>query len=482
MKITTANETYTVTPTKHKSVSIGPSLFVRKMFKHLDLFSLFTPLKKRGVDICTLVEANIAYKTTENFSIKRAHEWIMQPSIRDFYGLDSFNERTQYRVLDTLGRNFDRLISGLQDRIFSKYSFESTDVNLDWTSICLHGHASPLGKFGYSRDHRPDKLQLTLGLTELAKPNNIPIGITVNAGNVNDMTHFKATLLQSQKHLKKGSVIIFDKGADSAPNLNLVDDLGHYYLTAKKFNKSDDKILETFWKSNPIHINPDVMKPNNRIFALVRPKRSSTTYYYFSESLEVQNLEAISRKAYRKFLEAEQFQNCIRNGRKIPKKFRLSNPLVKITYTVQMQLRDMDEDEAVEFLKKDLRTGREGFFALTSSKKLTAKEALDEYRRRDSIEKIFHSLKNEIEIKPLRVWTENCIRGAILIGFLAQLFVSLARFEVLQAKHMATKFILNSLKKLTLTTMKLKNGSLRSVYSNFDDLNLELLGMKTGVG
>ena len=113
---------------------------------------------------------------------------------------------------------------------------------------------------------------------------------------------------------------------------------------------------------------------------------------------------------------------------------------------------------------------------------MTAKEALDEYRRRDSIEKIFHSLKNEIEIKPLRVWTENCIRGAILIGFLAQLFVSLARFEVLQAKHMATKFILNSLKKLTLTTMKLKNGSLRSVYSNFDDLNLELLGMKTGVG
>ena len=68
MKITTANETYTVTPTKHKSVSIGPSLFVRKMFKHLDLFSLFTPLKKRGVDICTLVEANIAYKTTENLT------------------------------------------------------------------------------------------------------------------------------------------------------------------------------------------------------------------------------------------------------------------------------------------------------------------------------------------------------------------------------------------------------------------------------
>ena len=61
---------------------------------------------------------------------------------------------------------------------------------------------------------------------------------------------------------------------------------------------------------------------------------------------------------------------------------------------------------------------------------MTLVEALERYRKKDSIEKIFHSLKNEIEIKPLRLWTENSIRGAILIGFLAQLFVSLVRYEV----------------------------------------------------
>ena len=65
---------------------------------------------------------------------------------------------------------------------------------------------------------------------------------------------------------------------------------------------------------------------------------------------------------------------------------------------------------------------------------MTLAEALERYRKKDSIEKIFHSLKNEIEIKPLRVWTENSIRGAILIGFLAQLFVSLVRYEVPEAQ------------------------------------------------
>ena len=86
-------------------------------------------------------------------------------------------------------------------------------------------------------------------------------------------------------------------------------------------------------------------------------------------------------------------------------------------------------------------------------------KCLNVTEKKDPIEKIFHSLKNEIEIKPLRVWTEKSIRGAILIGFLAQLFVSLVRYEVPEstggltqrgslskarrslAPHVATKFI-----------------------------------------
>ncbi|MDN7026232.1 hypothetical protein FGU65_15325, partial [Methanoculleus sp. FWC-SCC1] len=42
--------------------------------------------------------------------------------------------------------------------------------NMDWTSIVLHGTAAKLGKYGYSRDHRPDKKQITVGVTELADP------------------------------------------------------------------------------------------------------------------------------------------------------------------------------------------------------------------------------------------------------------------------------------------------------------------------
>ncbi|GBE17689.1 hypothetical protein BMS3Abin16_00277 [archaeon BMS3Abin16] len=56
----------------------------------------------------------------------------------------------------------------------------------------------------------------------------------------------------------------------------------------------------------------------------------------------------------------------------------------------------------------------EGFFCLVSNKELTLQEALGTYRQKNSIEKIFHSLKND--------WTKHSIYGAWVIGFLAQLF------------------------------------------------------------
>jgi transposase len=60
---------------------------------------------------------------------------------------------------------------------------------------------------------------------------------------------------------------------------------------------------------------------------------------------------------------------------------------------------------------------------------LILEEALEIYREKGSIEKIFDSLENEIQNKPLRVWSEYSVYGAILLGFIAQLFISLIRYE-----------------------------------------------------
>ena len=89
-------------------------------------------------------------------------------------------------------------------------------------------------------------MQITVGVSELKKPINIPIGITVNRGNVLDLQHFPDTYNQVKSRLKEGSLVVFDKGANTADNIKLIQEDEMKYLTSMKLNTSDDKIIDNF--------------------------------------------------------------------------------------------------------------------------------------------------------------------------------------------------------------------------------------------
>ena len=122
---------------------------------------------------------------------------------------------------------------------------------MDWTSIFLHGNEARLGKYWYSRDHRPDKKQITVGVTEFSDPINIPIGMIIEPGNLNDQTHIKKTYRQSRNRPREGSLVIFDKGENSVANTQMIRADNLQYITGKKLNKSDDKIIAAFESYNP---------------------------------------------------------------------------------------------------------------------------------------------------------------------------------------------------------------------------------------
>jgi len=166
----------------------------------------------------------VSYKLTDNFSIKEAGKWLNQEAILEILNFDKFHERVLYRNLKILGRNKEKILSDILGSLFSVYDFEKTDIHLDWTSIVLHGTKSKLGKYGYIRGHRPDKLQITVGVSELRKPINIPVVISVNRGNVLDVQHFPDNYNQVKNGLEEGSLIVFDKGANTVGNIRLIQE------------------------------------------------------------------------------------------------------------------------------------------------------------------------------------------------------------------------------------------------------------------
>jgi len=182
-----------------------------------------------------------------------------------------------------------------------------------------------------------------------------------------------------------------------------------------------------------------------------------------------------------KLKEAKEIQKSIDNNKKLPMKFRINNVLIDVSYSYQTKLEELSEDEALKLVENVIINGREGFFCIKSCEDLTLKQALQTYRKKDSIEKIFNSLKNEIEIKPVRVWSDDSIYGALIIGFLAQLFISLIRYEIKELKNTSTKFIINSLMNLTVTVNFSINKTKKYIFANFDPINKQILMQNQGI-
>jgi transposase len=465
-----------IIPNDNICFPIGTILAVKKQYEKLDFSSIFGKHKKKGRDINSLIKALLSYKLTENFSISKASEWINRNEVLEIFDLGKFEERTLFRTLENIGKNREEIIADIQDSLFQTYDFEQTDINLDWTSLVLFGDKCKLGKYGYSRDHRPDKKQITIGVGELTEPINVPVGLTVNKGNLHDTKHFVDTYQQIKRKLKSGSLIIFDKGAHSKENLDLILADKMKYLTAKKLNTSDDKRIKEFDKSKA-----ELVDAEKGIYGIKFIKPSSIDYFYFSGTLQKDQLKSQARKALKKLQEAKEIQNSIDNNRQLPMKFRINNVLIDIAYSYQTKLGELSDEEALKLVESAIITGREGFFCIKSSENLTLQQALQTYRKKDSIEKIFNSLKNEIEIKPLRVWSDNSIYGALIIGFIAQLFVSLIRYEFKKLKNISTKFIKNSLMNLTVTVKFRKNEPKRYIFANFDPINKLILVQNHGI-
>ncbi|MDG6220275.1 MAG: hypothetical protein QCI38_02350 [Candidatus Thermoplasmatota archaeon] len=78
-------------------------------------------------------------------------------------------------------------------------------------------------------------------------------------------------------------------------------------------------------------------------------------------------------------------------------------------------------------------------------------------------------------------WSEASIYGALLIAFIAQLFISLMRFEHKELKHISPKFIRISLMNLTVTVELQKSGTKRHIFSNFNPLSEVVLAQKTAI-
>ena len=71
------------------------------------------------------------------------------------------------------------------------------------------------------------------------------------------------------------------------------------------------------------------------------------------------------------------------------------------------------------YIKEEIRNL--GFFFIITSEDMSASKALDIYRGRDNIEKMFRSLKSGIDFNKARVHTTESLKSKVFVTFIAMI-------------------------------------------------------------
>jgi transposase len=141
--------------------------------------------------------------------------WYRGTALDDLLGIPADKVHTDrlYAGLDHLLPHKDELERHLRQRLGDLFDLKYELLLYDITSTYFEGQcaANPLARRGYSRDHRPDCLQVLIGL--VVTEDGFPLGYEVFAGNRHDSTTVDEMVTSmEQKYGRANRVWVLDRG------------------------------------------------------------------------------------------------------------------------------------------------------------------------------------------------------------------------------------------------------------------------------
>jgi transposase len=161
-----------------------------------------------------------------------AERWYRTTALEELLGVsteDIYDERL-YRALDRLLPHKEPIEKSLVKRLGELFDLDYDLLLYDVTSTYFEGLADPtIAKRGYSRDHRPDCVQVNIAL--VVSREGMPLGYEIFAGNTTDVTTVQQIVESMEERFGKvNRVWVMDRGMVSAENIAWFNSTGRRYV------------------------------------------------------------------------------------------------------------------------------------------------------------------------------------------------------------------------------------------------------------
>jgi len=360
-----------------------------------------------------------------------AERWYRSTALEDLLGVsteDIYEERL-YRALDRLLVHKEAMEKHLVKRLGELFDLNYDLLLYDVTSTYFEGIADPeLAQRGYSRDHRPDCVQVNIALVVTRE--GMPLGYEIFSGNTTDVTTVQQVVENIEERFGKvNRVWVMDRGMVSAENLAWLSNTQRRYVigTQRSELKRWAKQLadKTDWRQIREDVEVKICRgPEGRETFLLcrsasRREKEKAMHERFSKRIE-EGLESLGRRIEKSQSPLDRGELERQIGRLLEKNSRAS-----ARYSISLS-----EDQSTPAkLKLNWNTRKqwedwsqlsEGTYILRSNiEEWTDEELWKTYIQLSEAEAAFRIQKSDLCIRPIWHHKQGRIKAHILICFLA---------------------------------------------------------------
>lgn len=361
--------------------------------------------------------------------------WWRRTALPELLGIDrtAIEEDRLYRTLDAVGVHKERIEQHLGRTGMDLFSNDYTFLIYDLTSTYFEGRGlcNPKARRGYSRDHRPDCLQVCVGV--VVDLQGFPVGYEVFDGNVRDHQTVIPVIDKLEKRygpanferllcLDRG--MIMDKGQQ---NLVEIRKRGYRYVIADRRQEafqwwqrarpdSWQVVRRTDDEDILVEVQEVGVEDNDRII-LVRSAGCRNKEHGIHDRLLAKLTDALSKLEFRvkagRLKDPVKIERCIGGilarhpgiNRWVCASFEKESR--QIVWRVKSEIRE----EAKEL---------EGVYLLrTNNPNCPAKDIWESYVQLVKVENVFRTIKTDLRARPIFHHKENRVEAHILFSFLA---------------------------------------------------------------
>jgi transposase len=384
------------------------------------------PEGREGVSWEKVLQLLVVNRLLEPGSEFRVHrQWFVDSAMDELLGENfAVAEKDRlYRCLDRILEHKQELFVWLQKKWADLFGADFEVLLYDLTSTYFEGQMeqNPKAKRGYSRDHRPDCLQLVIAL--VVTPDGFPLAYEVMNGNTSDRTTLRGFLKQIEDTYGKAQrVWVMDRGIPSEAMLQEMREPQRqtFYLVGtpkSRIQQHEQKWLDLPWQKVREEVEVKLYEHEGELYVLAKSQGRQAK----EMAMRRKRLARLLRKlrAMRRSL-PQRDQLLLRIGaakKEAGRAFgfvkiqlpRADQPVTRETFSFQLNKAKLKAAQQ-----------RDGHYLLRSN--LTAEDPAvlwARYVQLTQIESVFRTLKSELGIRPIYHQLEHRADAHVLIAFLA---------------------------------------------------------------